>query len=119
MASPNAARDCLTMRLAPRDHEVFTILFLDSRHRLIACLEIFRGTIDGASVHPREVVKGEPHAANASLTFQLRPCEHGRADALITRSRERPEFAINAPSRGSKSAAGVAAAGVAGGFRYR
>ena len=47
MASPNAARDYLTMRLAPRDHEVFTILFLDSRHRLIDCLEIFRGTIDG------------------------------------------------------------------------
>ena len=45
MASPNAARDYLTMRLAPRDHEVFTILFLDSRHRLIDCLEIFRGTI--------------------------------------------------------------------------
>ena len=57
MTSPRAARDYLTMRLAPRDHEVFTILFLDSRHRLIDCLEIFRGTIDGASVHPREVVK--------------------------------------------------------------
>ena len=64
MSSPKAARDYLTMRLAPRDHEVFTILFLDSRHRLIDCLEIFRGTIDGASVHPREVVK-EALARNA------------------------------------------------------
>ncbi len=42
IASPKAARDYLTMRLAPRDHEVFTILFLDRRHRLIDCLEIFR-----------------------------------------------------------------------------
>jgi hypothetical protein len=39
-----------SQRLAPRDHEVFTILFPDSRHRLIDCLEIFRGTIDPGAV---------------------------------------------------------------------
>lgn len=52
------------MRLAPRECEFFSVLFLDNRHRLIHCADLFRGTIDGASVHPREVVKGEPHAAN-------------------------------------------------------
>ena len=89
MASPNAARDYLTMRLAPRDHEVFTILFLDSRHRLIDCLEIFRGTIDGASVHPREVVK-EALARNAAAVILSHNhpsgvAEPSQADELITR----------------------------------
>jgi DNA repair protein RadC len=88
MASPNAARDYLTMRLAPRDHEVLTILFLDSRHRLIDCLEIFRGTIDGASVHPREVVK-EALARNAAAVILSHNhpsgvAEPSLADELIT-----------------------------------
>jgi DNA repair protein RadC len=88
MASPNAARDYLTMRLAPRDHEVFTILFLDSRHRLIDCLEMFRGTIDGASVHPREVVK-EVLARNAAAVILSHNhpsgvAEPSQADELIT-----------------------------------
>ena len=39
------------------DHEVFSVLFLDNRHRLIEYVELFRGGIDSASVHPREVVK--------------------------------------------------------------
>ena len=39
------------------EHEVFAVLLLDTRHRLIEYVELFRGTIDGASVHPREVVK--------------------------------------------------------------
>jgi DNA repair protein RadC len=44
-------------RLANREFETFTLIYLDNRHRLIACQDLFRGTIDGASVHPREVVK--------------------------------------------------------------
>jgi DNA repair protein RadC len=55
--SPKATADYLTARLAQRDHEVFTLIYLDTRSRLIACQDLFRGTIDGASVHPREVVK--------------------------------------------------------------
>jgi DNA repair protein RadC len=39
------------------DYETFSVLFIDSRHRLIEAVEMFRGTIGGASVHPREVVK--------------------------------------------------------------
>jgi len=57
LTSPKLTRDYLMTRLSSRDHEVFTVLFLDNRHRVIECLEMFRGTIDGASVYPREVVK--------------------------------------------------------------
>lgn len=57
LASPRAARDFLRAQLRDREHEVFCCLHLDNRHRLIAFEELFRGTIDGASVHPREVVK--------------------------------------------------------------
>jgi DNA repair protein RadC len=43
--------------LAGRDYEVFMVLFLNNRHQLIEASELFRGTIDGASVYPREVAK--------------------------------------------------------------
>ncbi|MGK0444090.1 MAG: DNA repair protein RadC [Bermanella sp.] len=54
---PNAVRQYLTSRLRHLPHEVFACLFLDNQHRLISYDELFRGTIDGASVYPREVVK--------------------------------------------------------------
>ncbi len=57
LASPQATRDFLTARLRDLEHEVFCCLYLDNRHRLIRFEPLFRGTIDGASVHPREVVK--------------------------------------------------------------
>ena len=88
MASPKAARDYLTMRLGAREHEVFTILFLDSRHRLIECLDMFRGTIDGASVHPREVVKEAlKRNAAAVILSHNHPsgvAEPSQADEIIT-----------------------------------
>jgi DNA repair protein RadC len=55
--SPAATREFLVARLRDIPHEMFCCLHLDNRHRLIAFEELFRGTIDGASVHPREVVK--------------------------------------------------------------
>ena len=55
--SPQATRDFLNRRLRDTPHELFCCLHLDNRHRLIAFDELFRSTIDGASVHPREVVK--------------------------------------------------------------
>lgn len=55
--APNAAVSYLQAMYAGRDYETFSVLFLDNRHRLIECSEMFRGTIDGSSVHPREVVK--------------------------------------------------------------
>jgi len=47
----------LTAQLRDRPYEVFCCLHLDNRHRLIHFEEVFRGTIDGASVHPREIVR--------------------------------------------------------------
>ena len=66
LTSPRLAGDYLLAELRDRDYEVFCCLHLDNRHRLIAFDELFRGTIDGASVHPREVVKAAL-ARNAGL----------------------------------------------------
>ncbi len=55
--SPVAVKDYLRTKLAGFEHEVFAVLFLDTRHRLIEYREMFHGTIDSASVYPREVVK--------------------------------------------------------------
>ena len=51
------AKDYLIMQLGLREQEVFGCLFLDTRHRVISFDILFYGSIDGASVHPREVVK--------------------------------------------------------------
>jgi DNA repair protein RadC len=74
--------------LADLQYEVFCLLYLDKRHRLIACDEMFRGTIDGASVHPREVVKNAlRHNAAAIVLCHNHPsgvAEPSHADELIT-----------------------------------
>ncbi|MCP3866612.1 MAG: JAB domain-containing protein [Gammaproteobacteria bacterium] len=57
LTNPRQTRDYLCARLADYPHEVFACLFLDNRHRVIEYEELFHGTIDGASVHPREVVR--------------------------------------------------------------
>jgi len=57
MSSPKLVKDFLSIKLGTLEHEMFCVLLLDKRHRLIEYVELFRGTIDGASVHPREVVK--------------------------------------------------------------
>jgi DNA repair protein RadC len=87
--SPKATSDYLTARLAQREYEVFTLIYLDTRHRLIACDDLFRGTTDGASVHPREVVKEAlRHNAAAVILCHNHPsgvAEPSHADELITR----------------------------------
>ncbi|MBT5218640.1 MAG: DNA repair protein RadC [Woeseia sp.] len=55
--SPADTETFLLARLRDRPHEVFCCLYLDNRHRVILFEEMFRGTIDGTSVYPREVVK--------------------------------------------------------------
>ena len=86
--SPKTTADYLTARLAEREHEVFTLIYLDTRNRLIACQDLFRGTIDGASVHPREVVKEAlRHNAAAVVIAHNHPsgvAEPSHADELIT-----------------------------------
>ncbi len=57
LAAPGDAARFFQAHLGDRSHEVFGCLFLDTRHRVIRYEELFRGTIDGATVHPREVVK--------------------------------------------------------------
>lgn len=82
-------RDFLTVNLGDRDSEYFCLLLLDSRHRFLRFVELFRGTIDGASVHPREVVKTvlDTRAAAVVLAHNHRSqvCEPSAAHELITR----------------------------------
>jgi DNA repair protein RadC len=87
--SPQATRDFLIRRLRDTPHELFCCLHLDNRHRLIAFDELFRGTIDGASVHPREVVK-QALARNAAAVILAHNhpsgvAEPSQADELVTR----------------------------------
>jgi DNA repair protein RadC len=55
--SPADTEEFLTARLRDLPHEMFCCLYLDNRHRVLEFEELFRGTIDGTSVYPREVVK--------------------------------------------------------------
>lgn len=57
LASPNHTRQFLSAQLRDRPQEVFGCVFLDTRHRVIRYIELFQGTVDGAAVHPREVVR--------------------------------------------------------------
>jgi DNA repair protein RadC len=86
--SPAETRRFLAAQLRDRPYEVFCCLHLDNRHRLIAFEELFRGTIDGASVHPREVLRQAlGHNAAAVILAHNHPsgvAEPSRADELIT-----------------------------------
>jgi DNA repair protein RadC len=88
LVAPEATRTFLTAQLRDRPYEVFCCLHLDNRHRLIAFEELFRGTIDGASVHPREVVRQAlAHNAAAVILAHNHPsgvAEPSLAYELIT-----------------------------------
>ncbi len=89
LPSPNHTRDFLRMLLAERKAEVFGCLFLDNRHRVIETVELFQGTIDGASVYPRVVVQ-QALTVNAAavMFFHNHPsgvAEPSNADQAITR----------------------------------
>ncbi len=89
LASPRATRDYLQARLRDRPHEVFCCLFLDNRHRVLAFEELFHGTLNGAAVYPREVVKRAlKHNAAAVIFAHNHPsgvAEPSRADEILTR----------------------------------
>lgn len=68
MQDPSTASLHMSAHLRGLEHEVLAVMFLDSRHRLIELRDLFRGTLDGAEVHPREVVK-EALAANAAAVI--------------------------------------------------
>ena len=88
LGSPADTRRFLTAQLRDRPYAVFCCLHLDNRHRLIAFEELFRGTIDGASVHPREVLRQAlAHNAAAVILAHNHPSgvpEPSQADELIT-----------------------------------
>ncbi|GAA4357589.1 DNA repair protein RadC [Variovorax defluvii] len=67
--SSQAVKDYLQAKLGGFEHEVFSALFLDGQYRLIEYVEMFRGTIDVASVYPREVVKEALRLNTASVIF--------------------------------------------------
>lgn len=88
VASPSQTRTYLRACLRHHQREVFACLFLDNRHRIIAFEEMFFGTIDCASVHPREVVKRAlGHNAAALIVAHNHPsgtAEPSRADEMLT-----------------------------------
>ena len=92
LRSPRQSASFLVARMRHYRAEVFACIFLDTRHRVLRFEELFRGTIDGASVHPREIVRrslelnaaavicahnhpsgvAEPSSADADITRRLR-----------------------------------------------
>ena len=86
--SPQASRDYLTMCLRDKPYESFYALYLDTKHRVIYHHELFRGTIDNASVPVREVVKEAlKHNAAAMIVAHNHPsgvAEPSAADKSLT-----------------------------------
>lgn len=88
ISNPDDTRQYLNSRLCNRPYEIFAALFLDNRHHVIHYEELFRGTIDGASVYPREVVKKSlEYNAAALIVAHNHPsgiAEPSHADKQIT-----------------------------------
>lgn len=88
IASVADTRRYLTAKLRHEPHEVFACLFLDNRHHILSFEVLFRGTIDGASVYPRQVVKRAlHHNAAAVILAHNHPsgvAEPSQADECIT-----------------------------------
>jgi DNA repair protein RadC len=89
LTSPDATREFLMLELALLEHEEFYCIFLDNQHRVLKAECCFHGTIDGASVYPREVVKRALHLnAKALILAHNHPsglAEPSEADRAITR----------------------------------
>jgi DNA repair protein RadC len=89
IGDPAEASGFLRMRLGALPHEEFHVLWLDNRHRILDCQRLFTGTIDGASVYPREVVRAALEAnASAAILAHNHPsgvAEPSAADRAITK----------------------------------
>ncbi len=90
LGSPEAVRQYLRLTFSRQRHESFVILFLDVKNRLIACNEMFRGTLTHTSVYPREVVKAALACNAASIMLaHNHPSgtpEPSESDLLLTRA---------------------------------
>jgi DNA repair protein RadC len=90
LSSPKDVRDFLCLKLGSLEHELFAILMLDSQHRVIDFVELFRGTVSQTSVYPREVLK-EALARNAAAVILVHNhpsgvTEPSRADETMTQN---------------------------------
>lgn len=89
LTSPDMVKTFCQHSLAAKEHEVFGVIFLDNQHRVRATTELFTGTIDSASIYPREVVKHAlAHNAAAIIFYHNHPSgtvEASQADRRITR----------------------------------
>ena len=88
LTDPASAGRYFAQRLRGRQHEVFAALFLDTRHRALGFEEMFQGTVDGAEVHPREIVRRAlAHNAAAVIVGHNHPsgdAEPSAADRAVT-----------------------------------
>jgi len=89
LTSPQASKDYVKLQLATFEHEVFACVFMDNKNCVITFEKLFWGTIDGASVYPREVVKAcLSHNAAAVIFAHNHPSgssEPSKADKMITK----------------------------------
>ena len=88
LTSPQLTQRYLLSQLRDRSHEVFACLFLDNQHRVIRYQELFHGTLDGAAVYPREVVKQALSVGAAAVILAHNHpsgvAEPSRSDRAIT-----------------------------------
>jgi DNA repair protein RadC len=88
LGSTRETREFLQAQLRDRKNEVFCVLFLDNRHRVLVFEELFQGTLNGTAVYPREIVKRAlKHNAAAVILAHNHPsgvAEPSRADELLT-----------------------------------
>jgi DNA repair protein RadC len=89
LASPNNVRDYLKLNFAHQQYESFVVLFVDAQNRVLACEEMFRGTLTQTAVYPREVVK-RALAVNAAAVILAHNHPSGLAE---------PSFADNTLTR--------------------
>ena len=86
--SPDTVKNFCRLELGALEHEVFGVLFLDNKHRLIEFRKMFRGTINAASVFPREIIKEALSLNSAALLLTHNhpsgDTTHSNADMVIT-----------------------------------
>ena len=95
LTNSDLTRDYLRARMGDYQQEVFACLYLNNQHRVVAMEELFRGTIDGAAVYPREVVRRCLHNNAAVIFAPTHPsglAEPSQADIAIT---NRLKLALN------------------------
>ena len=89
LASPQAVRDYLVLKLGSYTKEVFLVLFLDTQNRLLATEEMFSGSLSETSVYPREIVKRVLHHNAAAVIFAHNHptgiVKQSKADEVLTK----------------------------------